>query len=205
MVDGAGNHQDQTCSMNHCGVSQLSKSPPLMLVFIAKKLWRPQNHFLRPCLSSWQRQSPSAYPIQCPFDWRISRALKPSIISRLSGNPRPDSASALLLSHLPIFVLATSLNISVVLTRTGLFLPSPTLLIPIRRDMLCSLCLPSSCVRRSIVASNGDSHVMHLPSSLTLRHSERAPRCTRDPRNGLTVSLPWKRRYSYLIQKGKNS
>ena len=31
--------------------------------------------------------------------------------------------------------------------------------------MLCSPCIPSSCVRCSIVASSGDSHVTHLRSS----------------------------------------
>ena len=45
------------------------------------------------------------YPIQCPFDWRISRVSKPSIISRLSGNRRPDSPSASFYRIYEFFVL----------------------------------------------------------------------------------------------------
>ena len=45
------------------------------------------------------------YPIQCPFDWRISRVSKSSIISRLSGNRRPDSPSASFYRIYEFFVL----------------------------------------------------------------------------------------------------
>ena len=45
------------------------------------------------------------YPIQCLFNWRISHASKPSIISRLSRNPRPDSASASFYRIYEFFVL----------------------------------------------------------------------------------------------------
>jgi hypothetical protein len=47
----------------------------------------------------------SRYPIQCPSDWRISRASKPSIISRLSGNRPPDSPSASFYRIYEFFVL----------------------------------------------------------------------------------------------------
>ena len=45
------------------------------------------------------------YPIQRPFDWRISRASKPSIISRLLGSRRPDSPSASFYRIYEFFVL----------------------------------------------------------------------------------------------------
>ncbi|KAI9568105.1 hypothetical protein HD554DRAFT_2022877 [Boletus coccyginus] len=45
------------------------------------------------------------YPIQRPFDWRTSRAFKPSIISRLRGSRPPDSPSASFYRIYEFFVL----------------------------------------------------------------------------------------------------
>lgn len=45
------------------------------------------------------------YPIQRPFDWRISRASNPSIISRLLGSRQPDSPTASFYRIYEFFVL----------------------------------------------------------------------------------------------------
>lgn len=124
MVDGAGDCQDQTCLMMSvtaklqlCHHLLQGRYYPLTSIYPQRDLTLADEKYmaspavsepLPPTVSELLANRDKArarYPIQRPFDWRTSRAFKPSIISRLRGGRPPDSPSASFYRIYEFFVL----------------------------------------------------------------------------------------------------